>query len=64
MVSVWFELATSEVERARELRRALTAIDADTPCLIADYWLDVTGAVSDDAFLDTYFAALIESRDD
>ena len=55
---IWFECADASAERAAKLRAGLEAIDALTPCVVADYWIDMTGRVGDPEFMDRYFAAL------
>ena len=55
---IWFECADAPLEQATKLRAGLEAIDALTPCLVADYWINVTGSVGDPGFMDRYFAAL------
>jgi hypothetical protein len=57
---IWFEARTNDDPHLAMLRKALVAIDALSPALIADYWLDVTGPVGDQTFLDSYFNALSE----
>jgi hypothetical protein len=56
--AIWYEARTENAEELAALRKALHAIDALTPALIADYWLDTTGPVADPAFMDAYFKAL------
>lgn len=56
---IWFECDTDADDRAR-LRRGLEAIDRLCASVIADYWLDRTGAVSDAAFMDDYMRALAD----
>lgn len=56
--SIWYEARSGDAKHMAILRQALVAIDALSPALIADYWLDVTGPVGDPAFLDAYFKAL------
>jgi hypothetical protein len=56
--AVWFDLHTGDAAKVSGLRDALLALDAETPCVIADYLLAVTGPVSDAPFLDAHFAAL------
>lgn len=57
---IWYEARTEDAAHLSALRKALCAIDALSPALIADYWLDATGPVADTAFLDAYFEALAE----
>lgn len=54
---IWYE-ANTDAEGLALLRRGLLAIDALTPSIIADYWLDCSGAISDTAFMDTYIRRL------
>jgi hypothetical protein len=66
LAGIWFDPRTSDAAKVGNLRGALLALDAETPCVIADYSLEVTGATSDAAVLDAYFAALTrttETRD-
>jgi hypothetical protein len=56
---IWFE-ATAEDLTA--LRKGIVALDALTPLIVADYWLDMTGAVGDPSFMERYFAALDEGE--
>jgi hypothetical protein len=55
---IWFEARTQNPEHLAALRKGLVAIDALAPAVIADYWLDATGAVADGDLLDAYFKAL------
>jgi hypothetical protein len=55
---IWFECRTKEPERLAALRQALVALDGFAPSTLADYWLNVAGAIHDSAFLDRYFQAL------
>lgn len=57
---IWYEAHTDDAERLAALRKALVAIDALSPALIADYWLEAAGPVADPVFLDAYFTALAE----
>lgn len=57
---IWYEARTEDTAQLTALRNALLAIDAISPALIADHWLDVTGPVSDPLFLDAYFKSLAE----
>lgn len=54
---IWFE-ASTDLEGLSLLRRGLEAIDALTESVIADYWLDCSGAVRDAAFMDAYIRHL------
>jgi len=59
VLAIWFDLAPeAPLERREALRAALMALDGVTPCLVADYWLDVTGRLGDMAFVDGYFAEI------
>jgi hypothetical protein len=57
---IWYEASTDDAPRLAVLRNALVAIDALSPALIADYWLDAAGPVADPVFLDAYFKAFAE----
>jgi len=57
---IWYEARTDDAARLAALRKALLAIDALSPALIADYWLDAAGPVADTVFLNAYFKALAE----
>ena len=51
--AIWFE-ARTDADGLVYLFRGLRAIDALTPSIIADYWLDCTGPVGDAAFMEAY----------
>ncbi len=55
---IWFECKTEDAKARASLRAAIEEIDRIAPALIADYWLDAAGLVSDAEFLTSYFAAL------
>ncbi|GAA1786636.1 hypothetical protein GCM10009682_06020 [Luedemannella flava] len=55
---IWFQAETQDAGRLRALRDAIVALDQLVPSVIADYWLDRTGTVGDDAFLDDYMRLL------
>lgn len=55
---IWFEAITEDAAGLALLRRGLEAIDALTESVIADYWLDCSGAVRDAAFMDAYIRHL------
>jgi hypothetical protein len=55
---IWFEARTGDENRRLALRRAIEAIDSVIESVIVDYWLDLTGRVRDNAFLDRYFRLL------
>ena len=55
---IWYEARTDNAAHLAALRNALVALDALSPALIADYWLDAAGPVADQIFLDAYFKAL------
>lgn len=57
--SIWFNLDTEDARAAHRLRRAIEAINALVPSIIADYFLHFSGPVSDAKVLDSYFAALV-----
>lgn len=54
---IWFE-ANTDNDGLALLRRGLEAIDALTPSVIADYWLDCSGAVGDPSFMNAYIRSL------
>jgi hypothetical protein len=58
MKRIWFECTSRDPEKLDSLRAAVLAINELAPSVIADYWNDMTGAVSDIAFLDRYFQEL------
>lgn len=60
--NVWFDLNTDDADAASRLRKAIEAIDALAPSVIADYFLDFSGPVSEAGVLDAYFARLEEQR--
>jgi hypothetical protein len=55
--SIWFELRGADRDDAAALRKAIEAVDALAPSIIADYRLKAAGPVGEPAFLDAYFAA-------
>jgi hypothetical protein len=55
---VWFHVETPDSERLAQLREAIVALDQLVPSIVADYWLNCTGAVRDHDFLDRYVHAL------
>jgi hypothetical protein len=61
LAAIWFDLA--DAAAAAALRRAFEALDAETPCVIADYVAGACGSVRDGAFLDAYFTAVIGGPD-
>ncbi len=61
---IWFECRTDIAAHRDALRGALLAIDALVASAIADYWLDVAGAIADPAFLEPYFRALADEEED
>jgi hypothetical protein len=60
--NVWFDLNTDETDAIDHLRKAIEAIDALVPSVIADYFLNFSGSVSEAGVLDGYFAGLAEQR--
>lgn len=60
--SIWFEARGAPRPEMERLKAGLLALQALTPCAIADYWLDETGPLSDPAFAAHYFAALDEQE--
>lgn len=59
---IWFDLNTDDTDAICRLRKAIEAIDALAPSVIADYFLDFSGPISGDGVLDGYFARLEEQR--
>lgn len=59
--AIWFECRTADAAKRATLRRALEAVDAIVPSVIADYWLDRNGPIGDRAFLDSYFVEIDET---
>ncbi|MBY8825050.1 hypothetical protein [Sphingomonas colocasiae] len=59
---IWFDLNTDDADAIARLRRAMEAIDAIAPSVVADYFLDFSGPVAEAGTLDHYFAELEESR--
>lgn len=60
---IWFDLSTDDPDAIDRLRRAILAIDALVPSMVADYFLNFSGAVSEGNSLDRYFATLVEQRE-
>ncbi len=56
--AIWFDAKGTTEDERRALRSALERLDAVEPLVLADYWLDMGGLVSDAAFMDRYFAEL------
>lgn len=59
--AIWFDANSNVEEELSALRRALEAINDIQPSMIADYWLNTGGLVSDQAYLDCYFNDLRRS---
>ena len=55
---IWFDASSDVEEELAALRLALDAIDEIQPSMIADYWLNSGGLISDPEFADTYFEML------
>jgi hypothetical protein len=55
---IWFEARAGDQNHLLALRRAIEAIDTIIASVIVDYWLDLTGSVRDNVFLDRYFRLL------
>jgi hypothetical protein len=53
--AIWFERREKDKAKLDALRAGIEAIDRLAPSLIADYWFDALGSVSDKAFMDAYF---------
>jgi hypothetical protein len=60
--NIWFDLSTDEPAAVDRLRKAIEAVDALVPTVIADYFLDFSGPVSDSGVLDRYFTGLADQR--
>ncbi len=56
--AIWYECRTRDAAKQATLRLALEAVDRIVPSVVADYWLDLNGPISDPEFLDAYFAEL------
>jgi hypothetical protein len=59
---IWFDFHSDDQDDVDRFRRAIEAIDALAPSIIADYFLDFSGVVSEPGVLDDYIAALEERR--
>lgn len=59
---IWFDFHSGDQDDVDRFRRAIEAIDALAPSIIADYFLDFSGVVSEPGVLDEYLAALEERR--
>jgi hypothetical protein len=59
VADIWFEAYTDQQPKLAILRRALISINTLAPAIIADYWINAVGEVSDEEFLDAYFRALV-----
>jgi len=62
--NIWFDLNTDERAAVDRLRKAIEAINGLVPSVIADYFLDFSGPVSEASVLDSYFAELADRRRD
>lgn len=60
--NIWFDLSTDETITVDRLRKAIEAINSLVRSVIADYFLDFSGPVSDAGVLDSYFAGLADQR--
>ena len=60
---IWFEANTDDAQELATLRAAILAVEGLARSAIADYWLDVAGAVADAQFLDRYFRKLAADED-
>lgn len=56
--NIWFDVDRDDAEAMSLLRKAILAIDTLVPSVIADYYVDFSGPVSEGEYLDRYFAAL------
>lgn len=56
--SFFFDARTDDVRTLGVLRKAIEAINALCSASLVDYWVKMSGAVSDNAFMDAYFSAL------
>lgn len=55
---IWFDVWTSNPEKLEKLQNALQAIEAITPCVVADYWAHADGFLGNPKFVDAYIAHL------
>lgn len=60
--NIWFDVNTDDPDAVARLRKAIEAIDKCVSSVIADYYLDFSGAVSQPGVLDNYFATIREQR--
>jgi len=56
--NIWFDVDPDDLEARSLIRKAVLAIDALAPSVIADYYVDFSGPVSDADQLNRYFALL------
>jgi hypothetical protein len=59
VTAIWFEFRSPDPAKLELLRSGLLAIDLLMPSVIADYWVDATGAVADQQFLGAYLDHLL-----
>ncbi|MFW2541551.1 hypothetical protein ACN2XU_02835 [Primorskyibacter sp. 2E107] len=56
--AIWFDVTRTTKDERCALRAGLERLDAATPLVLADYWMNMGGLVRDTAFMDRYFAEL------
>lgn len=59
--SIWFEARPKNKDELLLFRKAIEAVDRVQPLAIADYWLNMGGAVSDQDFLDQYCESIAQT---
>lgn len=62
--NIWYEIQTQDVEELAAIRQAFSAIDALSPSLLSDYWLQSDGYLADSSYLDAYFAEFQKPDED
>jgi len=58
LTAIWFDVQSDNEDELARLRQALQAIDALHLSMIADYWFNTYGLISDPSFMDRYVEAL------
>lgn len=61
--AVWYQADRCSHPELDALRRGLLAINAATPVVVADYWLDFSGPLTDPALVERYFAELSQDSE-
>lgn len=56
--SFFFDAQTGDPQKLGALRQAIMVIDTLCPAALVDYWMDMSGIVSDRNFMDAYFSTL------